>query len=284
MTRPPWSCSKGPRKARAVGPMARRGRSTARRIGKRISTRISLSPWSSVWGQAAISRLPMWSRMKSRYAEARFNSLERGDLAEAVNAAKQIGDDTLQRNAGRRPNPHTFTHGTSEQRQRWCAVALGMSASFALAQEVTLRCQHFLSPKASVPQFFMAPWAEKVMAESNGRIKVELYPAMQLGGKPPALYDQIRDGVIDCGWALPGYTPGRFPESEAFELPFMTTMNAEESSKAAWEYSEKYLMERMGDVHLIATHVHGAGVIHTKGKTVNTPSDFEQSQIRQLAR
>ncbi|MEM9583172.1 MAG: neutral zinc metallopeptidase [Pseudomonadota bacterium] len=56
-----------------------------------------------------------------RYAQARFASLEQGDLAEAVNAAKQIGDDTLQRNAGRRPNPHTFTHGTSEQRQRWFA-------------------------------------------------------------------------------------------------------------------------------------------------------------------
>jgi predicted metalloprotease len=57
----------------------------------------------------------------ARYAEARFGSIEPGDLDEAINAAKQIGDDTLQRNAGRRPNPHSFTHGTSEQRQRWFA-------------------------------------------------------------------------------------------------------------------------------------------------------------------
>ncbi|MEL6736928.1 MAG: C4-dicarboxylate ABC transporter, partial [Pseudomonadota bacterium] len=97
------------------------------------------------------------------------------------------------------------------------AVALGLSATSALAQDVTIRCQHFLSPKAGVPAFFMAPWAEKVMADSNGRIKVEIFPGMALGGKPPALYDQIRDGVIDCGWALPAYTPGRFPETEAFE-------------------------------------------------------------------
>ncbi len=52
----------------------------------------------------------------------KFDSLEPGDLKEALNAAKQIGDDTLQRNAGRRPMPHTFTHGTSEQRQRWFAT------------------------------------------------------------------------------------------------------------------------------------------------------------------
>ena len=48
--------------------------------------------------------------------------LEPGDLEEALNAARQIGDDTIQRNAGQVPQPHTFTHGTSEQRQRWFAL------------------------------------------------------------------------------------------------------------------------------------------------------------------
>ncbi|MEM7753733.1 MAG: neutral zinc metallopeptidase [Pseudomonadota bacterium] len=73
-----------------------------------ISVRIELQAdcYSGVW---------------ARQAEARFGSLERGDIAEAMNAAKQIGDDTLQRSAGRVPQPHTFTHGTSEQRQRWFA-------------------------------------------------------------------------------------------------------------------------------------------------------------------
>jgi uncharacterized protein len=57
-------------------------------------------------------------------AQRRFASLERGDIAEAVNAARQIGDDTLQAQAGRRPNPHTFTHGTSDQRARWFATGV----------------------------------------------------------------------------------------------------------------------------------------------------------------
>lgn len=55
----------------------------------------------------------------ARYAEEKLGTLEPGDLEEAVNAAKQIGDDTLQRNAGQRPNPHSFTHGSSKQRQEW---------------------------------------------------------------------------------------------------------------------------------------------------------------------
>ena len=45
--------------------------------------------------------------------------MEKGDLDEALNAARKIGDDYLQRQAGQVPQPHTFTHGTSEQRARW---------------------------------------------------------------------------------------------------------------------------------------------------------------------
>ena len=159
-------------------------------------------------------------------------------------------------------------------------MALGISVGAAMSQEVTLRFQHFISPKGSVPKFFMQPWADKILEESGGRLKIEIYPAMQLGGKPPALYDQIRDGVIDGGWAIPAYTPGRFPEAEAFELPFMTSMSAEASSKAAWDYTAKYMGERFKDVHLIAVHVHGPGVIHKKGEPISTIADFNGLKLR----
>jgi uncharacterized protein len=55
----------------------------------------------------------------ARSAAQQFGTIDRGDFEEALNAARQIGDDTLQRNAGRRPMPHTFTHGTSAQREGW---------------------------------------------------------------------------------------------------------------------------------------------------------------------
>jgi predicted metalloprotease len=76
-----------------------------------ISVRIELQAdcLSGVWAKAA---------------EQQIGSIEAGDFAEALDAAKRIGDDTLQRNAGQRPMPHTFTHGTSAQRAHWFEIGL----------------------------------------------------------------------------------------------------------------------------------------------------------------
>jgi len=160
------------------------------------------------------------------------------------------------------------------------AALIGLSATASFAQEVTLRFQHFVSPKSANPTHFMQPWADKIEADSNGRIKVELYPFMQLGGKAPSQYDLIRDGAVDGGWVIPGYQPGRFPEAEALELPFMTPKRGEEASSAAWEYTEKYLMDDFADVHLIAAHMHGPGIVHKKGPALETADDFDGLKLR----
>ena len=91
----------------------------------------------------------------------------------------------------------------------------------ARAAEVTLKLAHFLPPVAPAHAKLLKPWAEQVEAASDGRINIRIYPSMQLGGSPPQLFDQVRDGVADIAWTLPGYTPGRFPKLETFELPFV---------------------------------------------------------------
>lgn len=58
----------------------------------------------------------------ARQAEDSLGTLEPGDVKEAIDAARRIGDDTLMANAGQIPVPEAFTHGTSEQRQRWFAA------------------------------------------------------------------------------------------------------------------------------------------------------------------
>lgn len=62
-----------------------------------------------------------FSGIWARYSQEILGIVQPGDLEEAVIAARQIGDDTLQRNAGRSVQPHTFTHGTSKQRMSWFA-------------------------------------------------------------------------------------------------------------------------------------------------------------------
>lgn len=146
------------------------------------------------------------------------------------------------------------------------ALALAALASFvpvAHAQEVTLRMHHFLPAQANVPSKALAVWAKKVETESQGRIKVTLFPSMQLGGKPAELYDQAKDGIVDIVWTVLGYTPGRFAKTEVFELPF-TVGNAEAGSRAMWEYISKHAADEFKDVHRIANHVHGPGFFHTK--------------------
>jgi TRAP-type C4-dicarboxylate transport system substrate-binding protein len=159
------------------------------------------------------------------------------------------------------------------------AAALSAWPMAGTAQEITLRIHHFLPAPAPVPKNFITPWAEKVTKEAGGKLKVEVYPSMQLGGRPPALIDQARDGVVDIIWTLTGYTPGRFPRTEVFELPFIAA-SAEATSQAAWEFYEKYLKKEFESVHVIAVHVHGPGLLHVKGNGVQKLEDLKGLKLR----
>ncbi len=148
----------------------------------------------------------------------------------------------------------------------------------AAADQVVLKLHHFLAAGSVAQQKFFEPWAKKLAEESGGRLKVEIYPAMQLGGKPPQLYDQVKDGIADIVWTLPGYTAGRFPISEVFELPFMPS-TAEATSQALQEFAEKHLMGEFKDVHPILFHCYRSGLFHTR-KAVRTIEDVKGLKIR----
>lgn len=159
------------------------------------------------------------------------------------------------------------------------ALSLGASASMSFAQEVTLRLHQFLPPQANVPKNIIIPWIEQVQEASGGRIKIDHFPAMQLGGKPPELISQATDGVADIVWTVSGYTPGRFPHTEVFELPFMMT-NAEATSRAYWDMAQKYMVDgEFSDFHLLGAWVHGPGLIHSSGP-ITTPDDLNGVKLR----
>lgn len=159
------------------------------------------------------------------------------------------------------------------------AMALGLAAGGALAQEVTLRMHHFLPPQANVPKLVLETWANNVKNDSGGRIEVQIFPGMQLGGTPPELYDQAVDGIADVIWTVVGYTPGRFPQTEVFELPFMVA-DARAASYAYWKMYERHMADKdFADTKMIATWVHGPGLFHTKNP-VRVPEDLKGMKIR----
>lgn len=149
----------------------------------------------------------------------------------------------------------------------------------AAQQKVTLRLHHFLPATSHTQVDFLEPWARKVEESSKGRIKVEIYPSMQLGGRAPQLFDQVRDGVVDIVWTLPGYTPGRFPKVEVFELPFVAG-TAKATSQAVQAFAEKHLADEFAAVHPILFHVHAAGAFHMNKKPIATLGDLKGLKIR----
>jgi len=159
---------------------------------------------------------------------------------------------------------------------------LAAFASFAFpaaAQDVVLKVHHFWPPGAMGPSTILAPWCDKIAKESANRMKCQIYPAMQLGGTPQNLVDQVKDGVVDIVWTLPGYTAGRYPLMEVFELPFMSS-SATATSQAAWDYYTQYGSKEWPGVKALAVHVHDNGYIHTNPKPIKVMADFKGLRMR----
>jgi TRAP-type C4-dicarboxylate transport system substrate-binding protein len=160
------------------------------------------------------------------------------------------------------------------------AGAFTFSAGNALAQEtVILKVHHFLPPSSTAQAKFIEPWCAKIGKESNGKLKCQIYPSMQLGGTPPQLFDQAKDGVADIIWTLPGYQSGRFIVSEVFELPFMVS-STEQGSRALWNFATKHALEEFKGVKPILFHLHDGATIHTTKKPIRTLDDFKGMKMR----
>ena len=163
------------------------------------------------------------------------------------------------------------------------ALALALSlGTAAQAAEFNLRMHTFLPPVANPPKTFLIPWAEKVEKASKGRIHVQGFWNMQLGGGPTQLLDQVRDGVVDIVWTLPGFTPGRMPRVEPFEMPFVHR-DPLSSTLALQDYQAKHLSEDLKDYHPLLLHVHAGFLFQTK-KPIHKLEDIKGMKLRAASR
>ncbi|MCO5119290.1 MAG: TRAP transporter substrate-binding protein [Burkholderiaceae bacterium] len=164
------------------------------------------------------------------------------------------------------------------------AAAIAMTvlcASFtASAEPIVLKLHHFLGPQAPAHTRMLAPWAARIEKASGGKVRIELYPSMTLGGKPPQLIRQVRDGVVDIIWTVNGYTAGLFPRTEAFELPFVHTNDTAATNLAMRELFESDLAPEYEGVKVLFLHVHAGQGIQTVDRPVRKPEDLAGLKMR----
>jgi TRAP-type C4-dicarboxylate transport system substrate-binding protein len=159
------------------------------------------------------------------------------------------------------------------------ATAFAIASPAVLAQEIILKVHHLLSPTSYVQENLIAPWCNKIQKESAGKLKCQIYPAMQLGGTPAQLFDQAKDGVADIVWTVPTYQAGRFAKSEVFELPFVN-QSSQKTSPAVWEYIQKNALDEFKGTRPLFIHMNEGMALHMAKPGFRRMEDLKGVKLR----
>ena len=159
-------------------------------------------------------------------------------------------------------------------------VALFAGAATASSDTINLKFSTGFSPKHTMQTKVFEPWAKKISEMTNGQVKVTFFPGGALG-KTPDQYDLSEKGIADISYTLHDYTPGRFPLTSVFELPFMIT-TATQTSEAMWKLYEKFpdVQNEYKNVKLLALFCHPAGGFNTVKTPIRTIEDLKGMKFR----
>lgn len=143
----------------------------------------------------------------------------------------------------------------------------------------TLRFSHFWPATSSINKEVFEPWAKKIEDESEGQLKVELYPSATLS-KPGVTYESAVKGTVDIGSQAHGYTSGRFPLTQIAELPGLSNSATQMSCILQSLYEDGTIASEYEDSHILFMYGAGPGTLHTTKKLIKTPEDMKGMRIR----
>ena len=160
------------------------------------------------------------------------------------------------------------------------ACMLIVVASTVSAKTIDLKFATGFSPKHTMQTKVFEPWAEKINKLSNGKVKVTFFPGGALG-KTPDHYDLAEKGITDISYTLHDYTPGRFPMTTVFELPFIIK-SATGTSKAMWQVYEEFpeFQKEYRKVKVLGLFCHPAGNFNSIQKPIKSLEDLRGMKFR----
>lgn len=162
-----------------------------------------------------------------------------------------------------------------------CLLATSVVGSFSVhaAETIELKLSSFLPSTHPTQTDFLEPWAKELEERTNGRVKVQIFPAGSAFGHVAKQMDQARAGVVDIAHGLTGIPRGRLPRTSIIDLPFLV-QSADAASRTLWKLYPDYLKEEYKGVKVLALHAHNAGLIHTRDKPVNSMQDLQGLRLR----
>lgn len=160
------------------------------------------------------------------------------------------------------------------------SIVFALSVTGVVAKTIDLKFSHSFSPKHTMQAKVFEPWGAKIKELTGGRVTVTMFPGGALG-KPGDQHALASKGIADMVYLLQDYSPGRFPMTTVFELPFMTP-SSKIASEAMWKTYEAFpeFRKEYADYKVLALFCHPAGQFHTTKKAIRTIADFRGLKIR----
>ena len=153
------------------------------------------------------------------------------------------------------------------------------SSGSAAAETTVLRFSHFWPATSSISTEVFEPWAKQIEEESNGRLKIEMYPSAGLS-KADVTYESAVKGTIDIGSQAHGYTSGRFPLTQIAELSGLSNTATQMGCILQTLYEDGTIASEYEDSHVLFMYGAGPGSLHTTNKLILTPEDMKGMRIR----
>ena len=157
-------------------------------------------------------------------------------------------------------------------------AATAMPWRDASAQQ-ELKLASFVPPTHVIWTDVITPWTREVAKLSNNQLTVRLFPAMQLGGRPPDLYRQVIQGISDITFTLPGYTSAEFPMMALTELPGTAT-SADDGTRKLWTHFDKYLARDFKGTKVLMLWNSDSASLMSRAKPIRTLEDLKGMRIR----